>query len=389
MSHSTPLKRKANQTSNSQVHQPIEPSHATKKLATSKDSTSKPSKDDQVEKVAINKPSKDSASKPNTPSKNLTRIKDSASKQNKPSKDAASKPNNPSKDAASKQNKPSKDSPNKPSKDAPNKPSKDSPNKPSKDSPNKPSKDAPNKPSKDAPNKPSKDAPNKPSKDAPNKPSKDAPNKPSKGSASKPKNPSKDLTSKPNKASKPSKPSKKGQSASGVGGKRKAAQVKKQVKSKRSKANKACDYESFRKRARACFALVGLSDVEQPVWQSFYGEAAPRKACDLRDHLYSQAVEALLYSDLDPSKVVPTSVLVETNVQSLPRSTELPTHAVFSELRDQLLKCMDGKLDLSACPSCKTDEFMSSCLIQVRSGDEAMGVFPQCLKCKHIVRTHR
>ena len=311
MSHSTPLKRKANQTSNSQVHQPIEPSHATKKLATSKDSTSKPSKDDQVEKVAINKPSKDSASKPNTPSKNLTRIKDSASKQNKPSKDA------------------------------------------------------------------------------PNKPSKDAPNKPSKGSASKPKNPSKDLTSKPNKASKPSKPSKKGQSASGVGGKRKAAQVKKQVKSKRSKANKACDYESFRKRARACFALVGLSDVEQPVWQSFYGEAAPRKACDLRDHLYSQAVEALLYSDLDPSKVVPTSVLVETNVQSLPRSTELPTHAVFSELRDQLLKCMDGKLDLSACPSCKTDEFMSSCLIQVRSGDEAMGVFPQCLKCKHIVRTHR
>ena len=357
MSHSTPLKRKANQTSNSQVHQPIEPSHATKKLATSKDSTSKPSKDDQVEKVAINKPSKDSASKPNTPSKNLTRIKDSASKQNKPSKDAASKPNNPSKDAASKQNKPSKDSPN--------------------------------KPSKDAPNKPSKDSPNKPSKDAPNKPSKDAPNKPSKGSASKPKNPSKDLTSKPNKASKPSKPSKKGQSASGVGGKRKAAQVKKQVKSKRSKANKACDYESFRKRARACFALVGLSDVEQPVWQSFYGEAAPRKACDLRDHLYSQAVEALLYSDLDPSKVVPTSVLVETNVQSLPRSTELPTHAVFSELRDQLLKCMDGKLDLSACPSCKTDEFMSSCLIQVRSGDEAMGVFPQCLKCKHIVRTHR
>jgi DNA-directed RNA polymerase subunit M/transcription elongation factor TFIIS len=135
--------------------------------------------------------------------------------------------------------------------------------------------------------------------------------------------------------------------------------------------------------------LAGLSDVEQSVWQSFYGETTPRKACDLRDYLYSQAVEAVLYGDLDPSKVVPTSVLVETNVQSLPLSTEQSTHAVFSELRDQLLKCMDGKLDLPACPSCKTDEFMSSCLIQVRSGDEAMGVFPQCLKCKHIVRTHR
>jgi DNA-directed RNA polymerase subunit M/transcription elongation factor TFIIS len=169
--------------------------------------------------------------------------------------------------------------------------------------------------------------------------------------------------------------------------KRKIKEAKKQVKSKPRKKSKVCDYNSFRKRAQACFA--SQEEHESLLWKSIYGDCIPKKACALRNDLYLRAAEAVLLGDLDAHNVQPLDVLVDQNVQILPPSKDQASQLVFSELRGQLLKCMDGKLDLPACPVCKTDEFMSSCLIQVRSGDEAMGVFPQCLKCKHIVRTQR
>ena len=169
--------------------------------------------------------------------------------------------------------------------------------------------------------------------------------------------------------------------------KQKTKEAKKQVKSKPRKKSRVCDYNSFRKRARVCFASQAKE--ESSLWKSIYGDTIPKKACVLRDDLYLRAAEAVLHGDLDAHNVQPLDVLVEQHVQTLPPSEAQASQVVFSELRDQLLKCMDGKLDLPACPVCKTDEFMSSCLIQVRSGDEAMGVFPQCLKCKHIVRKQR
>lgn len=45
-------------------------------------------------------------------------------------------------------------------------------------------------------------------------------------------------------------------------------------------------------------------------------------------------------------------------------------------------------IDLPACPTCQTNEYMAVVGIQTRSGDEAETLFPKCMKCNLLLRDH-
>lgn len=61
----------------------------------------------------------------------------------------------------------------------------------------------------------------------------------------------------------------------------------------------------------------------------------------------------------------------------------------YTKVRPQLMAlAANTQMDLPVCPKCNTKEFMSIIGIQTRSGDEAETLFPQCTKCKTLLKDH-
>ena len=69
---------------------------------------------------------------------------------------------------------------------------------------------------------------------------------------------------------------------------------------------------------------------------------------------------------------------------------ETPSQKLFyTKVRPQLMAlAANTQMNLPACPKCNTKEFMSIIGIQTRSGDEAETLFPQCTKCKTLLKDH-
>ncbi len=58
----------------------------------------------------------------------------------------------------------------------------------------------------------------------------------------------------------------------------------------------------------------------------------------------------------------------------------------YTEVRPKLMALAANTTnDLPSCPTCKTNEFMSTIEIQTRSGDEAATVYAKCMKCQNIL----
>tara|TARA_B100000683_G_scaffold217564_1_gene213606 strand:- start:78 stop:620 length:543 start_codon:yes stop_codon:yes gene_type:complete len=61
----------------------------------------------------------------------------------------------------------------------------------------------------------------------------------------------------------------------------------------------------------------------------------------------------------------------------------------YTKVRPQLMAlAANSQINLPICPNCSTKEFMCIVGIQTRSGDEAETLFPQCTKCKTLLKDH-
>ena len=69
---------------------------------------------------------------------------------------------------------------------------------------------------------------------------------------------------------------------------------------------------------------------------------------------------------------------------------ETESQRLFHEVARPKLMALAANttIDLPACPTCQTNEYMAVVGIQTRSGDEAETLFPKCMKCNLLLRDH-
>ena len=109
---------------------------------------------------------------------------------------------------------------------------------------------------------------------------------------------------------------------------------------------------------------------------------APR---DLQQSLlenYKENVDRLMFSNKNSIPAI---------LSKDPDNTyETDSQRLFHEVVRPKLMALSANttIDLPACPTCQTNEYMGVVGIQTRSGDEAETLFPKCMKCNLLLKDH-